>query len=45
MSKLDSLQIPLCKNCTHTKIEHRNEPDGPKFYDHRCLVCKCRQFI
>ena len=44
MSKLNSLQIVVCKNCIHIKDEHRNETYGPKFYDHRCLVCKCRQF-
>lgn len=45
MSKLNSLQIPICKSCAHSKVEHRNEPNGPRFYDHKCLVCKCRQFI
>lgn len=45
MNNLDAFQIPICKNCTHNKFEHRNEPNGPKFYDHRCLICKCRQFM
>ena len=44
MSKLDNLQLIICKNCIHANNEHRNEPNGPKFYDHRCLICKCRQF-
>ena len=40
----DGIASPVCKDCNHSKKEHRNEPDGPKFYDHHCLICKCRQF-
>ena len=44
MSKLDNLQLIICKSCIHVKNEHRNEPNGPRFYDYRCLICKCQQF-
>lgn len=37
-------QIHICKNCNHLKNQHRDEPNGPRFYDHHCLLCKCEQF-
>jgi len=41
---MNDIQLLMCKNCTHSKNEHRQQPSGPRFYDHRCLFCKCQQF-
>jgi hypothetical protein len=44
MNNTDTHQLQICKNCPHSKKEHRYELGGPRFYDHHCLCCKCQQF-